>query len=106
MTLEGRILVHWHLCLTAPDSPDETATLVLTEEGKKTRLTLTIECAASKNRDAMLRVRAEAGTTQTLANLSSYLLALAHAGHHVKWQSTEVKRKDETTRGYETGDSS
>lgn len=77
MTVEGRILVHWHLCLSPPERPDEIATLVLTEEGNKTRLTLTIESAARENRDAMLRVRGEAGTTQTLANLSSYLLTLS-----------------------------
>ncbi len=77
MTLEERILVHWHIYLTHPNSPDEIAKLVLTEQGNKTRLTLTIECAASRNRDAMLELHAKAGPLQTLANLSAYLLALS-----------------------------
>jgi uncharacterized protein YndB with AHSA1/START domain len=49
------------------------ATLVFTEEGKQTRLTMTIQCASSKDREAMLQMRVDAGTAQTLENLAAYL---------------------------------
>jgi uncharacterized protein YndB with AHSA1/START domain len=53
------------------------ATLVFTEDGKKTKLTMTIECATSKDRDALLLMRVDAGTAQTLENLAAYLLTIA-----------------------------
>ena len=49
------------------------ASLVFTEEGKKTKLTMTIECATSKDRDALLQMRVDSGTAQTLENLAAYL---------------------------------
>jgi uncharacterized protein YndB with AHSA1/START domain len=49
------------------------ASLVFTEEGKKTKLTMTIECATSSDRDALLQMRVDAGTAQTLENLAAYL---------------------------------
>jgi uncharacterized protein YndB with AHSA1/START domain len=48
-------------------------TLVFTEEGKRTRLTITMECASKQDRDAMLQMRVDAGTAQTLENLAAYL---------------------------------
>lgn len=57
----------------APSSAEQVATLVFTEEGKKTRLTITMECASRKDRDAMLQMRVDAGTAQTLENLAAYL---------------------------------
>ena len=53
------------------------ATLVFTEDGKKTKLTMTIECATSKDRDALLQMRVDAGTAQTLENLAAYLPTVA-----------------------------
>ena len=58
-------------------SPDQFATLVFTEEGKKTRLTMTIECATRQERDALLQMRVDAGTAQTLENLAAYLPRIA-----------------------------
>ena len=65
------------LVFTAPDSRDRGATLVFTEEGRKTKLTITMECATRQERDAMLQMRVDAGTAQTLENLAAYLPAIA-----------------------------
>jgi uncharacterized protein YndB with AHSA1/START domain len=51
--------------------------LVFTEEGKKTKLTMTIECATEKDREALLQMRVDAGTAQTLENLAAYLPTIA-----------------------------
>jgi uncharacterized protein YndB with AHSA1/START domain len=53
------------------------ATLVFTEDGKKTKLTMTIACATSKDRDALLQMRVDDGTAQTLENLAAYLPTIA-----------------------------
>jgi len=53
------------------------STLVFTEEGKRTRLTITIECTTSQERDALLQMRVDAGTAQTLDNLAAYLPTIA-----------------------------
>jgi uncharacterized protein YndB with AHSA1/START domain len=53
------------------------STLVFTERGKQTKLTITIECATSKDRDALLQMRVDAGTAQTLENLAAYLPKIA-----------------------------
>jgi uncharacterized protein YndB with AHSA1/START domain len=53
------------------------ATLVFTEDEKRTKLTITIACATSKDRDALLQMRVDAGTAQTLENLAAYLPAIA-----------------------------
>jgi len=53
------------------------STLVFTEEGKRTRLTITIECSTSQERDALLQMRVDAGTAQTLENLAAYLPKIA-----------------------------
>ena len=65
------------LVFTAPDSLDRGATLVFTEEGRKTKLTITMECATRQERDAMLQMRVDAGTAQTLENLAAYLPTIA-----------------------------
>ena len=64
------------LVFTSPSDPGQGGTLVFTEEGKKTKLTLTIECATRKDRDALLQMRVDAGTAQTLENLAAYLPAM------------------------------
>ena len=51
--------------------------LIFSEEGQKTRLTMTIECASSEDRDALLQMRVDAGTAQTLENLAAYLPKIA-----------------------------
>jgi uncharacterized protein YndB with AHSA1/START domain len=61
------------LVFTAADSPDRGSTLLFTEEGKKTKLTITIQCATKQEREAMLQMRVDAGTAQTLENLAAYL---------------------------------
>lgn len=60
-----------------PARPEQGGTLLFAEEGEKTKLTLTIECATSEERDAMLQMRVDAGTAQTLENLAAYLPGLA-----------------------------
>ena len=64
------------LVFTSPSDPGQGGTLVFTEQGKKTKLTLTIECATRKDRDALLQMRVDAGTAQTLENLAAYLPAM------------------------------
>jgi uncharacterized protein YndB with AHSA1/START domain len=53
------------------------STLVFTVEGKKTKLTMTIECATKEDRDFLLQMRVDAGTAQTLNNLAAYLPTIA-----------------------------
>lgn len=65
------------LAFTAPSGPEQVSTVVFTEEGTKTKLTITIECGSKEERDAMLRMRVDAGTAQTLANLAAYLPTIA-----------------------------
>ena len=55
-----------------PSSPDPVATLVFTEDGNKTKLTITMECKTNKDLDALLQMRIDAGTAQTLENLAAY----------------------------------
>jgi uncharacterized protein YndB with AHSA1/START domain len=53
------------------------STLVFTQQGKQTKLTIAIECATSNDRDVLLQMRVDAGTAQTLENLAAYLLKVA-----------------------------
>jgi uncharacterized protein YndB with AHSA1/START domain len=71
------------LVLASPSGPGG-STLVFTEQGKKTKLTMTIECASRKDRDALLQMRVDAGTAQTLDNLAAYLLTIGKGEHDVK----------------------
>ena len=52
------------------------STLMFTEEEKKTKLTITIECPTGQERDILLQMRVDAGTAQTLENLAAYLPAM------------------------------
>ena len=56
-----------------PSSPESVGTLVFTEESDKTKLTMTIECSSMEHRDALLKMRVDAGTIRTLENLAGYL---------------------------------
>lgn len=58
-------------------SSEQVGTLVFAEDGKKTKLTITIECATKQDRDALLQMRVDAGTAQTLENLAAYLTTIA-----------------------------
>ena len=60
-----------------PSCPEPVGTLVFTEDGKKTKLTMTIECMTKKDRDSLLQMRIDAGTAQTLENLAAYLPKIA-----------------------------
>jgi uncharacterized protein YndB with AHSA1/START domain len=58
---------------TFPSSPESVATLVFSEDGDTTELTMTIECKSIEDRDALLEMRVDAGTARTLENLAEYL---------------------------------
>jgi uncharacterized protein YndB with AHSA1/START domain len=60
-------------------SPEPVGTLVFTEDGKKTKLTMGIECTTKKDRDALLQMRIDAGTALTLENLAAYLPKITQA---------------------------
>lgn len=61
----------------SPVSNDESVTtLVFGEQDGKTTLTMTIKCASREERDALLRMRVDVGTTLTLDNLDEYLRAI------------------------------
>ena len=56
-----------------PSSPGALTKLTFSQEGPQTKLTMTIECASLEDRDALLRMRVDAGTGRTLENLAIYL---------------------------------
>lgn len=53
------------------------STLIFAEEGQRTRLTISIECATAQEREFLLQMRIDAGTAQTLENLAAYLPAIS-----------------------------
>ena len=63
-----------------PSRPDPVATLIFSEEGGKTKLTMTIECKSVGDRDALLQMRIDVGTARTLENLAEYLDRIDRAG--------------------------
>jgi uncharacterized protein YndB with AHSA1/START domain len=65
------------LVFTSPSDPESGATLLFRDEGDKTKLTMTIQCANEKEREAMLQMRVDAGTARTLDNLAAYLPTIA-----------------------------
>jgi uncharacterized protein YndB with AHSA1/START domain len=60
-----------------PSSPEAVATLIFSEHQGKTKLTMTIECRSIEDRDALLQMRIDVGTAQTLENLARYLHKIA-----------------------------
>lgn len=56
-----------------PSPAGSVGTLVFTEQHNRTTLTMTIECESAADRDALIEMRVDAGTAQTLANLAAYL---------------------------------
>jgi len=61
----------------SPSANDPIAILVLSEIGEKTKLTITMECDTKEDRDALLQMRVDLGTAQTLENLAAYLPTIA-----------------------------
>ena len=61
--------------VTSGGSPgsESTGTLLFDERDGQTTLTMTIACASKSDRDGLLRMRIDVGTTQTLDNLADYL---------------------------------
>ena len=52
---------------------ESVCTLAFSEQDGKTTLTMTFECQSRADRDALLQMRVDEGTTQTLDNLDEYL---------------------------------
>jgi uncharacterized protein YndB with AHSA1/START domain len=61
----------------APSGKESVGTLLFEERRGRTTLRLTIACASRADRDALLALRVDAGTVQTLENLGEYLTDLA-----------------------------
>jgi uncharacterized protein YndB with AHSA1/START domain len=57
----------------APSGAESIGTLNFSEHEGRTTLTLTIECQSMADRDALLQMRIDVGTTRTLDNLDEYL---------------------------------
>jgi uncharacterized protein YndB with AHSA1/START domain len=53
---------------------DPIGTILFSEVGKRTTVTLTIECATARDRDTLLQMRIDKGTARTLDNLAAHLL--------------------------------
>jgi uncharacterized protein YndB with AHSA1/START domain len=58
---------------TFADGPESIATLLFVEVDGKTKLTMTIDCPSIEARDALLKMRIDVGTAQTLLNLAHFL---------------------------------
>jgi uncharacterized protein YndB with AHSA1/START domain len=60
-----------------PSGAESIGTLLFDERDGRTILRMTIACASKTDRDALLAMRVDAGTLQTLENLSEYLARLS-----------------------------
>jgi uncharacterized protein YndB with AHSA1/START domain len=58
---------------TSPSGAESVGTLVFSDHEGGTMLTMTIACASRADRDALLQMRVDVGTTRTLDNLDAYL---------------------------------
>jgi uncharacterized protein YndB with AHSA1/START domain len=56
-----------------PSAPEALTTLIFSEDGNATKLTMRIDCASVEERNALLQMRVDAGTSRTLENLATYL---------------------------------
>ena len=65
--------------VVAPSGAEAIGTLLFEERDGYTILRLTIACASKADRDALLEMRVDAGTLQTLENLSEYVARLSPA---------------------------
>lgn len=57
----------------SPSGAEAVGTLVFSERDGRTTLTMTMECQSRVDRDALLEMRVDVGTTRTLDNLDEYL---------------------------------
>jgi uncharacterized protein YndB with AHSA1/START domain len=57
----------------SPSGAEAIGTLVFTEREGRTTLAMTIECESKMDRDDLLRMQVDVGTTRTLDNLDEYL---------------------------------
>ena len=57
----------------SPSGAESVGTIVFTEQGGRTSLTMTIACQSKSDRDALLEMRVDVGTIRTLDNLEEYL---------------------------------
>lgn len=64
------------LVFVGQNSPSGGATLIFHESEGKTTLTMTIQCATRDDRDALLKMGVDVGTTRTLDNLEEYLKSI------------------------------
>jgi len=60
----------------SPSGAESVGTLVFSERNGRTTLTMTIACQSKADRDAMLEMRIDVGTTRTLDNLDEYLATI------------------------------
>jgi uncharacterized protein YndB with AHSA1/START domain len=65
----------------SPAGAESVGTLVFSEHEGRTTLTMTIECQSIADRDALLKMRIDVGTTRTLDNLDEYLATMGSAAH-------------------------
>jgi uncharacterized protein YndB with AHSA1/START domain len=66
--------------VVAPSGAESIGTLLFEERDGRTTLRLTIACASKADRDALLEMRVDVGTLQTLENLSEYVARLSADG--------------------------
>jgi uncharacterized protein YndB with AHSA1/START domain len=57
----------------SPSGAESVGTLVFSEHAGRTTLTMTIACRSKADRDALLKMRVDVGTSRTLENLDEYL---------------------------------
>jgi uncharacterized protein YndB with AHSA1/START domain len=65
----------------SPSGAETVGTLVFSEHDGRTTLTMTLACASRDDRDALLTMRVDVGTTRTLDNLEGYLGTIKITGH-------------------------
>jgi uncharacterized protein YndB with AHSA1/START domain len=59
--------------IPSPSGGETIGTLEFNESAERTTLRMTISCQSKADRDALLQMRVDAGTVQTLENLSDFL---------------------------------
>ena len=64
---------------TTPSGAESVGTLVFSEHEGRTILTMTIACQSAADRDALLKMRVDVGTSRTLENLAEYLGTIGQA---------------------------
>ncbi len=57
----------------SPSGAESVGMLVFSEHARRTTLTMTIACRSKADRDALLKMRVDVGTSRTLDNLDEYL---------------------------------